>query len=38
MIWILEKLMAYLNKPSDYREELEQLRKRQGVYDKDERG
>jgi hypothetical protein len=38
MIWILEKLMAWLNKPADYTAELEELRRKQGFYDKDERG
>lgn len=38
MIWILEKLMAYLNRPIDYHAELEELRRKQGYYDKDERG
>jgi len=38
MIWILEKLMAWLNKPTDITAELEELRRRRGFYDKDERG
>ena len=38
MIWILEKIMAWLNKPRDITEELEELRRKRGFYDNDERG